>query len=246
MSTLHHGPADPEGWIAEAGPDRTNLLLLAWCGPVCIVTVLFGWAVLAGFLPPPAPSLSPAEAVAVWQHHTTAKRAGLILCVWGGTLYIPFTLAVMFGLRRGEPGRAILSTAQAALGVFGTVFFSLNFYVLAMTPYRLDPDPAGIEPLHDLGFALTFSPVQPFTFQYLLIALAILQDRSARPVFPRWVGYVNIFCGLLLVPACLIPLFHTGPLAWNGVFSFWVPVAEFTGWFFVMFWALRRRLRPAR
>jgi hypothetical protein len=230
-------PADP----AELGTDRQNFRLLLWCGPACIVTVLVGWMVLAGFLPPPSPALSTAEAIEVWRDHTNLKRIGLILCVWGGTLYVPFSLAVMYALRRAQPARRMLSTAQAALGTFGTVFFTLNFFVLSMTPFRLDTDPEGIQPLHDLGFAMTFSPVPPFTFQYLLIALAILQDHSARPMFPRWVGYVNIFCGLLLVPPCLIPLFHTGPLAWNGLFSFWIPVGEFTAWFFVMFWAMRRR-----
>ncbi len=232
--------ADVDRRVAERGSDRLNFLLLVWSGPVCIVTVLLGWMVLAGFLPPPSPSLSPTETVAVWQDHTNLKRIGLILCVWGGTLYVTFSVAVMLALRVGESGRRILSTAQAALGIFGTVFFTLNFFILSMVPFRLDTDPQSIQPLHDLGFAMTFSPVPPFTFQYLLIALAILQDRSPRPAFPRWVGYVNIFCGLLLVPPCLILLFHSGPLAWNGLFSFWIPVAEFSAWFFVMFWAMRR------
>jgi hypothetical protein len=207
---------------------------------VCILTVLLGWMVLAGFLPPPSPSLSYEQLLAVWQENTVVKRIGLTMCVWGGTMYVTFTVAVYFALRLGEAGRGILSAAQAALGVFGTVFFTLNFFILSMTPYRIDTDPQGLQPLHDLGFAMTFAPVAPFTFQYLLIALAVLQDRSPSPAFPRWVGYVNIMCGLLLVPATAIPLFRTGPLAWNGLFSFWIPVAEFTAWFFVMFWAMRR------
>jgi hypothetical protein len=220
--------------------DRKNFMLMVWCGPASIITVLLGWMVLAGFLPPPSPALSPAEAVAVWQNHTTLKRVGLIMCVWGGTLYVPFSIAIMIALRRGEPGRRILSAAQAALGTFGTVFFTLPFFILAMTPYRVDTAPSGIGPLHDLGFAMTFAPVAPFTFQYLLIGMAVLQDRATPVVFPRWVGYANFCAGFLLVPACLIPLFQTGPLAWNGVFSFWIPVIEFTAWFFLMVWALRR------
>jgi hypothetical protein len=228
--------------VVESGTERFNLRLLVWSGPVCIVTVLLGWMVLAGFLPPPAPSLSRAEAIEVWRDHTNVKRLGLILCVWGGTLYVTFSMAVYYALRRS--GQRILAGAQAALGVFGTVFFTLNFFVLSMVPFRLDTDPEGIQPLHDLGFAMTFSPVPPFTFQYLLIALAILQGSD---VFPRWVGYVNVFCAVLLIPPCLIPMFRTGPLAWNGLFSFWIPVIEFTAWFFVMFWAMNSSLtRQAR
>lgn len=223
--------------------DRKNFLLLVWSGPASIVTVLLGWMVLAGFLPPPSPALSPADTLAVWRDHTTLKRIGLILCVWGGTLYVPFSIAIMIALRRGEAGRRILSTAQAALGTFGTVFFTLNFLILAMAPYRLDAAGGSVEPLHDLGFAMTFAPVAPFTFQYLLIGLAVLQDRSTPAVLPRWVGYTNFLAGFLLVPASLIPLFRTGPLAWNGVFSFWIPVIEFTAWFFLMAWGLCRDAR---
>lgn len=161
--------------------------------------------------------------------------------MWGGTLYMPFSVAVMLALRRVERGKHTLSTAQAALGTFGTVFFTLNFLILSMAPYRLGGPGQDVQPLHDLDFAMTFAPVAPFTFQYPLIGLVIPRDRGPEPVFARWLGYANFLAGLLLVPACLIPLFTTGPLAWNGVFSFWIPVAEFTAWFFLMVWALRRQ-----
>lgn len=163
----------------------------------------------------------------------------MVLCVWGGVLYITFTMALTFVLRRRE---RILSSTQAALGVFGTVFFSLNFLVLAVVAYRPDRPSETTQLLHDLGFTMTFSPVAPFTFQYVVIGLAILQDHSARPVFPRWVGYVNLWVAVLFIPACAIPFFKTGPLAWNGLLSFWVPVAVFIAWYVVMFWGVRAAL----
>ena len=82
--------------------DDRNLLLLVWTGPVGIVTVLIGWMVLAGFLPPPSPAMSPDGFAAMWAQHTELKRLGMILCVWGGALYVPFTVAVAMMLRRAE------------------------------------------------------------------------------------------------------------------------------------------------
>lgn len=220
--------------------DSRNLLLLIWTGPVGIVAVLIGWMALAGFLPPPSPAMSPAEFAAMWSEHTDLKRLGMVLCIWGGSLYVPFTVAVGFMLRRGESGERILSTTQTALGIFGTVFFTLNFLVLATAAYRPELPAGTVQPLTDLGFIMTFSPVAPFTFQYAVIGLAILQSSGDRPVFPRWVGYLNFWVGLLLIPACAIPFFKTGLMAWNGILAFWIPVAVFVSWFFVMFWAMRR------
>jgi hypothetical protein len=213
-------------------------MVLAWSGPVGIALVLLGWMVLAGFLPPPSPDLSPQQVAELWAHHTNAKRLGMVMCVWGGTLYVPFTVAVGLLLRRTEVGERVLSTTQTALGTFGTVFFTLNFLILAVVAFRPARPSEITQQLHDLGFIMTFSPVAPFTLQYIAIGVAILLDRSATPVFPRWVAYANLWIGLLLVPACLIPFFKNGPLAWNGILSFWIPVVVFVAWFAVMFWAI--------
>jgi hypothetical protein len=216
-----------------------NLVILIWTGPVGIALVLLGWMVCAGFLPPPSPTLSPEKVTQLWTDHTNLKRLGMILCIWGGCLYVPFTVAVGILLRRGETGERVLSTAQTALGTFGTVFFSLNFLILAVVAYRPDLPVQVIQPLHDLGFIMTFAPVAPFTFQYLVIGIAILQDRSPAPVFPRWAAYANFWVAILLIPATAIPFFKTGPMAWNGILAFWIPVIVFVSWFVVMFWVMR-------
>ena len=220
-------------------------MVLAWSGPVGIALVLLGWMVLAGFLPPPSPDLSLQQVADLWSHHTNAKRLGMVMCVWGGTLYVPFTVAVGLLLRRTEAGDRVLSTTQTALGTFGTVFFTLNFLILAVVAFRPTRPSEITQQLHDLGFIMTFSPVAPFTLQYIAIGAAILLDRSGTPVFPRWVAYANFWIGLLLVPACLIPFFKTGPLAWNGILSFWIPVVVFVAWFVVMFCAITAAARAS-
>jgi hypothetical protein len=211
-------------------------MLLAWAGPVGLLLVFAGLA-LAGFIPPPSPGLTQSQTIELWRHHPDLKRAGMILCLWGGTLYVPFAIAITLAMRRIPGDRGILSTAQAALGVFGTVFYSVNFLILATIPFR--PDAPQVS-LHDLGFIFTFAPAQPFVFQYLVIGIAILQDTTNRPVFPRWVAYLNFWVAVGLLPPSLIPFFRSGPLAWNGILGFWIPAAVFVSWFAVMFPFLRR------
>jgi hypothetical protein len=48
------------------------------------------------------------------------------------------------------------------------------------------------------------------------------------------VGYFNLWCALLFVPGLACIYVTTGPLAWNGIISFWVVLTAFTIWLFVM------------
>lgn len=223
--------------------NTSKLNLLIWSGPVGIALVAIGFFVLAGFLPPPSPALQGSELVAYWSQGVDLKRTGLMLCVWGGILYVPFTTAIGLVLRKAED-IPVMSIAQAALGTYGTVFFSVNFFVLMMAPYRIgNGDSSYLQILSDLGFSMTFFPVQPFTLQYIAIALGILLDKSNNPIFPRWMGYTNLWVAVLFLPACFIPYVKTGPLAWNGLFSFWIPVFVFMVWYVVMFWGMRKAIK---
>jgi hypothetical protein len=69
--------------------------------------------------------------------------------------------------------------------------------------------------------------------QQLAIGIAAFSDHDGH-VFPRWVGYFNVWCAALLLPAVLIPFFKTGPFAWHGIFEFWLAAAIFFGWVVVM------------
>jgi hypothetical protein len=220
-----------------------NHLALAWCGPIGIVVVLVGWWLFCGFMPPPSPNSSAAEISHVWQTHTELKRLGMVLCVWGGTLYVPFSMSVTVLMRKIEhDGEHVLSTAQAALGVLASVFFTLNFIVFQVTTFRPERAVEATQGLNDLSFFLTFAPAAPFCFQYLVVGVLILQDHSPAPLVPRWVGYTNLWISLGAAPGCALVFFKTGPLAWDGLFTFWIPVGVFVLWFFVMFWAVRHPL----
>jgi hypothetical protein len=67
-----------------------------------------------------------------------------------------------------------------------------------------------------------------------VIGVPILQDRRTVPVFPRWSGYYCLWTALLVTPGSLVPFFKAGPFAWDGIMSWWVPVAVLALWFFVM------------
>lgn len=223
----------------------TNLKLLLWSGPIGVVCVFFGLFVMCGFFPPPSPELTGSEMAAVWQDNPELKKGGMILCFFGGCLYVTFTLVIGDLLRRCTDDK-IMPATQTALGIFGTVYFSLNFLILAIAAYRPNLSDSSTQTLHDLGFILTFSPAAPFFLQYFAIATTILQIPDATPLIPRWVAYVNIWVGAGLIPASFIPFFTDGPLAWNGIAGFYIPVVVFGTWYVVMFTTLRKVLPNAR
>jgi hypothetical protein len=72
------------------------------------------------------------------------------------------------------------------------------------------------------------------------VGYAILNDPSPRPLFPRWMGFVNLALALLFTGSTFCSIFFTGPLAWNGLIAFWLPAIDFGNWFVIMFFALRQ------
>src|SRR5262249_46808293 len=57
-----------------------------------------------------------------------------------------------------------------------------------------------------------------------------LMDRRQRPIFPRWLGYYNLWVALMFTPGTFTVFFHNGPLAWNGLIAWYLPLAVFATW----------------
>jgi hypothetical protein len=49
-------------------------------------------------------------------------------------------------------------------------------------------------------------------------------------VLPRWVGYMNIWCAMIFVPAGAIVFTKTGPLAYDGLLALYIPLGVFFLW----------------
>ena len=77
---------------------------------------------------------------------------------------------------------------------------------------------------------VTFTAV----LQVVVIGIAMLQDGREAPIFPRWAGWLNIVVGATWIPGTFIVYAKHGPLAWNGLLSWWVPCASYLVWMAVM------------
>ncbi|MHB8694646.1 MAG: hypothetical protein ACYDHH_25700 [Solirubrobacteraceae bacterium] len=234
------GPAGHRG----SGMSAANQKLFAWCGLACAALFLFGFVVLAGWVPPPAPTHSIHQVVAFFQHHTTLKRIGLWMNTIAGALCGAWVVAITMQMRRIEGASSPLAFLQLIMGPLLVFEFIIPVQLWQACLYRPAIDPGFTYRLNDFAWLFFVGVVSTAVVQAIAIGLAILQDKRAELVFPRWVGYFNLWCAVLFLPGGMVVFFKTGPLAWNGLLAWWLVLAAFTIWLIVMSVVLLRHAIP--
>ncbi|MDT7645424.1 MAG: hypothetical protein QOC75_2424 [Pseudonocardiales bacterium] len=213
----------------------TSQRLCTWTAPVFLVMLLGGLLVLANFVPLPAPNLSAQQLADIFTSNPNKIRLGLVVAMLGTALMGPFTAVITVQLKRIEGAHSPFAYAQLSLGVMIPVVIILPMTSLAAAAYRGDRPPAVIQALSDQAWLLFVGAFYAFVIQLVVTGLAILRDGSERPVFPRWLGYLNFWCAIGSLPAAGLYFVMDGPLAWNGILSWWLPVVAFSVWVLSMF-----------
>src|SRR4051794_14776875 len=223
------------------GRARAVELVCAWAGIVGLTGAMVGM-LLARMLPvPPAPSDSAAEVADYYASHLHSIRLGLAVLSVSMCLIGPLiALVTVKMLRMGLGGSPILPILQAITGVVTWVMLMVPMIILNVAAFRPGRDLDTTQALNDLGWILFLTPVGPFVIQNLVIAAAVLLDDRPVPVLPRWVGYFNIWVGLLFLPALGAYFFKDGLLAWDGMLVFYLATVVYGAWMVVMAWELRK------
>jgi hypothetical protein len=63
-----------------------------------------------------------------------------------------------------------------------------------------------------------------------VIGTAIFGDTREQPIFPRWAGYLNYWVAVLFLPGSVTVFFRDGPFAWDGIFTWYLPLTVFAIW----------------
>lgn len=220
-----------------------NQRVCVWCGAVLIVLFTGGF-LIAGFLPPPSPDSTAEQIKAIYVDHEARIHTGMLLCLLGSAFIIPWVVVISVQLKRIEGGTTgPLAWIQLTAGALGVLIFLFPDMVWQTAAFRAAQRPAEVtQALHDVGTLPFVGTPLLGVLQNVAIACAILQDRRSKPVFPRWVGYFNIWAALLFLPALVVVYFKTGPFAWDGLFAWWIPLTAFGAWFAVMIVMLLRAI----
>lgn len=214
--------------------------LCAWAVvPGMLFFFLAMWPLLH-FLPPLSPAMTASQFADIYRAHLTSMRLGSMAMLVGGACLMPFVAAISAVMLRMGGRPAPLAWTQLASGLLTFVPLYLSGIFFAAAAFRGQRGADDILVISDIGWLFLVMPVPPFLLQLFAIGIAVLNDDSARPVFPRWVGYLNFWVGLLSIGGLMVPLFKTGPFAWNGLFAYWLPLTVFGPWMLIMLWAITR------
>lgn len=218
----------------------SDLKFCAWMGPVGMLLLFVAMMPAGGLIPPPSPALGAQQLAELYAGNTLGLRLAASLFVTGVACYLVFYVAVSAAMMRMRPNSSLLAAIQLTSGVVGILPLFFAGMLLGAVAFRPERAPEAVQALSDFAWVMIIMPASSVLPQFAALAIAIFRDRSQRPVFPRWVGYVNIWTGILFQSSLMTLLFQRGPFAWDGLFAFWVPFTAFAVWFYVMCWALLR------
>ena len=215
----------------------------AWCGVLFVTLLTIGWILIAGLVPLPPPSNDAAAIAELFSSNTGAIRFGALLSMFSISLTAPWIAVIAVQMKRIEGATPVLTYTQLVAGAVTVLILTLPTVLWTVAAFRPERSPELVLLLSDFSWIAFIMTFPPFFVQLVAIGAAIISDRAERPVFPRWVGYFNVWVAVLFMPGGLITFFKTGPFAWNGLLAFWMPLTVFFLWYGVMFKMLLDTIR---
>lgn len=196
----------------------------AWSGTVMILLYGTCFSGLARLFPPLSPTASAEEIVQFFVDHKLWIRFGVAGALLTAVLALPFLAALVLRIRRAEGGWGMLSVTQVFAATIFVPALIFPLMMLAAAAFRPEDRPPEItRALNDLFWLWFIGIVGTIVVQNITLAVASFIDRADPPTFPRWYGYLNLWVATLSLPGCVVVVFNDGPLAWNGVFAFYLP-----------------------
>jgi hypothetical protein len=173
-------------------------------------------------------------------------RTSMILFNWFSVGLIPLLALLVLQIRRMAHRTPIFSYALIACAAGGPTIFLLADLFWLLAAFRPERDPQLTLLLNDLAWITFATQVGFLIAQSVILALAIYLDRQARPVFQPWVAHFNLLIAAAMLPAAFAGLALEGPIAWDGVLTFWVRNFAVGLWIAVMGVVLGRAVQRQR
>jgi hypothetical protein len=205
--------------------------IAAWGGIVMLGLFFVFFMLIAKLIPPLSPTSSAHEITDFLIANKLRVRVGLAFSLLAACVALPWLATICLRVRRVEGKWGVLSVTQVFAGVIFVPGFLFPMMVMAAAAFRPEErDPQITQALNDVFWLMFVGIVGTLLIQALVLTLASFLDRTEPQTFPRWFGYLNAWYALLALPGGAVMIFNEGPLAWNGIFAFWVPLVAFSVW----------------
>lgn len=235
--TLDYPPAS--ALRTASAMNVTDQRICVWLVPVFGALLLLAMALFPGFFPPSSPQSSANEVADLYRENVGRIRASMILFNVCEVTFIPFFMVIVVQMQRmANPSRAF-SYSYLSAAASGATLFALADLAWLIAAFRPERDPELLLLLNDFAWMAFITPVGFVIAQNVCLALGIYLDASPEPVFPRWVAHFNVATALLMAPGAFALMFRSGPLAWDGILSFWVRNGAYVLYVVVMFFVVR-------
>lgn len=232
MATTHQIPTH----AVERHVSADGELLLLWSLPILGLIWAACFVAFPGFVHPMSSTMTANEVAAFYRDPQNLPRIrySMIVFNWFGVALIPFLTLIVMQIRRMAHRTPILTYCFLGCVAAAPTLFCMADLFWLLAAFRPDRDPELIQLFNDMAWVTFTGQVGFLVAQSVFLALAIYLDRQPQPVFRSWVGHFNLVVAVALAPAAFCALASDGPLAWNGLLSFWVKNGAIAAWIVVM------------
>lgn len=214
------------------------LRLCAWCGP--LVLLIFGTAFVTGGWVPIHSATDSAEMVAAWyRDHTLVKQYCIIVMTFSCVMFLFWGAAIATQIRRCEGDTPVLTYAMIALAGAGSAVGFVIYLAWGVALFRASTwSPEIILMLDDIGWFFMLSSIWMYMAWAVVVAAAVWFDKSAQPIFPRWVLHMNIATIILYIPTAFSSVDMAGVFANDGALGGYLQFGVYFVWEVLMSYAL--------
>jgi hypothetical protein len=192
------------------------------------------WGILGHNIPPPSPRYNATEIVANYfgPHHLSIL-IGMAGASAIGILYLPWSASLCNIMRRKEHHVPVLGNIELLGGGITAWLLAECGAMWAHAAHYGAANHMLSEMLWRQAWFIFDLTYMITTVQMVGAGIYALIDKSRNPVFPRWAGWWAIAGGLSYVPLSMVAFVTDGPLAWNGLWNFWVVWSFWVSWFVI-------------
>ena len=220
----------------HAGGSKDGELLLLWSFPFVLVIWVVAILMFPGFVGPMSPAMTADQVAAFYRdpHNLDRTRCSMILFNWFSYGIIPLLTLVVVQIKRMAHRSDIFAYTFLGCLCGGPVLFFVADLFWLLAAFRPERSPELTQLLNDIAWMAFTVQVGFLIAQSLTIAAAIYFDNQPRKIFPTWYAHFNIAIVLAMAPATFAGVTgFEGPLAWDGLFPFWIKNGALLLWIVV-------------